>query len=76
MIYISSNEESNSLQRTGRRLSQSSDGEVEQDNGTWVESQMLEFHFEIEHLFPRMIPEKEGVVAGVRDEDNVVDLPR
>ena len=29
---------------------------------------MSEFQFEIEHLFPRMIPEQEGDVAGFRDE--------
>ena len=36
-------EESDSLLSTSRRLSQSSDGEVEQDDGTQVESQMSEF---------------------------------
>ena len=61
---------------TGRRLGQSSDGEVEQDDGTQVESHMSEFQFEIGHMFPRMIPEQKGVVAGVRDGDNVADLPR
>ena len=60
MIYIYSNEEGNSLLSTGRILSQSSDGVVEQDDGTWAKSQMSEFHFEIEHLFPRMIPEQES----------------
>ena len=66
-------EESDSLLSTGRRLSQSSDGGVV--DGTQVESQASEFHFEIEHLFPRMIPEQEGVVAGVRDGDSTADLP-
>ena len=36
-------EESDSLLSTGRRLSQSSDCVVEQDDGTQVESQMSEF---------------------------------
>ena len=49
-------DESDSLLSTGRRLIQSSDGEVEQDDGTQVESQMSEFQFEIEHLFSSLIP--------------------
>ena len=68
-------EESDSLLSTGRRLSQSSDGEVEQDDGTQVESRMSEFQFKIGHLLPKMIPEQEGVVARGQDEDNVADLP-
>ena len=36
---------------------------------------MSEFQFKIGHLFPKMIPEQEGVVAGVQDEDNAADLP-
>ena len=62
------------LQSTGRRLSQSSDGAVEQVDGTQVESQASEFQFKIEHLFPRLIPKQEGVVARVRDGDSVADL--
>ena len=58
-------EESDSLLSIGRRLGQSCDGEVEQDDGTQVESQMSEFQFEIEHLFPRLFPEQEGAVVGV-----------
>ena len=69
-------EESDSLLSIGKRLSQSSDGAVEQVDGTRVESQASEFQFEIEHLFPRMILEQEGVVAGVRDVDSAADLPR
>ena len=69
-------EESDSLLSTSRRLIQSSDGEVEQDDGTQVESQMSEFQFEIKHLFLRMIPEQEQAVAGVRDGDSATDLPR
>ena len=41
-----------------------------------MESQASEFQFEIEHLFLRLIPEHEGVVAGVRDGDTAADLPR
>ena len=43
VIYISSNEESGSLQRTGRRLNQFSDGDYEQVDGAHVESQASEF---------------------------------
>ena len=50
-VAFDRDEESDSLLSTGRRLSQSSDGEVEQDDGTQVESQMSEFQFEIGHLF-------------------------
>ena len=57
-------------------LSQSSDGAVEQNDGTWVESQASEFQFDIKHLFLRLIPEQEGVVAGVKDGDNDGDLLR
>ena len=41
-----------------------------------VESQALDFQYGVEHLYPREIPEQEGVVSGVRDGDAVVDLPR
>ena len=69
-------EDSDSLQSTGRRLSQSSDGAYDQVDETQVESQDSEFQFEVEHLFPRLIPEQEGAVAGVRDGDSAADLPR
>ena len=75
-VAFDRDEESDSLLSTVRRLNHSSDGEVEQDDGTQVESQMLEFQFEIKHLFPRFIPEREGVVARFRGEDNTMDLPR
>ena len=75
-VAFDRDEESDSLLSTGRRLSQSSGGAVEQVDETQVESQASKFQFEIEHLFLRMIPEQEGAVAGVRDEDNVADLPR
>ena len=64
-VAFDRDEESDSLLSTGRRLSQLSDGEVEQDDGTQVESQMSEFQFEIDHLFLRLIPQQEGAVAGV-----------
>ena len=69
-------EQSDSLQSTGRRLSQSSDGVDEQVDEAQVESQDLEFQYGVEHLYPRVIPEQEGAVVGVRDGDGVVDLPR
>ena len=71
-----SEQESDSLQSTGRRLSQSSDGTYEQLDEAQVESQASKFQFELEHLFPRLIPKQEGVVAGVRDGDSAGDLPR
>ena len=76
VIYISSDEESNSLQSTGRKLSQCSDGVDEQVDEAQVESQASEFQYGVEHLYPRLISEQEGVVAGVRDGDSVGDLPR
>ena len=69
-------EESDSLVSTGIRLSQSSGGAVEQVDETQVESQASKFQFEIEHLFLRMIPEQEGAVAGVRNGDSSMNLPR
>ena len=68
-------EESDSLQSTGRRLSQSNDGAYEKVDETQVKYQASEFHFEIEYLFSRLIPEQDGAVAGVRDGYSVVDLP-
>ena len=64
-VAFDRDEESDSLLSTGKRLNQSSDGEVEQDDGTQVESQMSEFQFEIEHLFSRLFAEQEGAVVGV-----------
>ena len=68
-------EENDPLQSTGRRLSQSSDGAYEKVDETQVKYQASEFHFEIEYLFSRLIPEQDGAVAGVRDGYSVVDLP-
>ena len=76
MIYISSDEESGSLQSTGRTLRQSSDGDDEQVDEDQVGSRALEFQYGVEHLYPREIPKKEGVVSRVRDGDGAVDLPR
>ena len=70
-----SDEESDSLQSTGRRLSQSSDGVDEQVDEAQVKSQDLEFQYRVEHLYPRVIPEQEGDVSGVREGDGAVDLP-
>ena len=69
-------EESVSLQSTGRRLIQSNDSVDEKVDEVQVESLASEFQYGVEHLYPREIPEQEGVVSGVRDGDAVVDLPR
>ena len=76
MIYISSDEESGSLQSTSRTLRQSSDGDDEQVDEDQVGSRALEFQYGVEHLYPREIPEQEGVASGVKDGDGVVYLPR
>ena len=78
MIYISSDEESYSLQSTGRRVSQLSDGAYEQADETQDESQASEFQFEVEHMFSRLISEQEVTASGVRDgdSDGALDLPR
>ena len=52
-----SEEESDSLESTSRRLIQSSDGTYEQLDEAHVESEGSEFQFEVENLFPRLIPE-------------------
>ena len=69
-------EQSDSLHSTSKRLGQSSDAVDEQVDKAQVESQASKFQYRVEHLYPRVIPEQEGVVSGVRDGDSVVDLPR
>ena len=76
VIYISSYEEIYSLQSTGMSLNQCSDGDDEKVDDTQVESQASKFQYGVVHMFLRLIPEQEGVVARFRDGDSVVDLPR
>ena len=68
-------EESDSIQSTGRRPIRSIDGVYEQVDEAQVESQALEFQYGVNLLYPIVIPQKEGVVSGVRDGDGVVNLP-